>query len=137
MCFSGEFSKLTGTHIPFKHLGFPSLEACLKSTGEFMIRNHAGVSIVHVIASYKTQYLIELIHKQKSKPPKKRNVSYLILLIEIIIIWKFVYLQYAYKKANASNSSYQSKYYSKPRSYNNRPINVNNKNIFENFNFKI
>lgn len=69
-----DFFDLTGAHIPYKNLGFPSLEACLNSSGQFTIQNRAGVSIVHAVASNKTQHLTELIRKQKSKPPKKKKV---------------------------------------------------------------
>lgn len=84
ICFTEDFFNLTGTHIPYKTLGFLSLEACLNSSGQFTIQNRGGISIVHAVASNKTQHLTELIKKQKSKPPKKKNVSYLILFIEII-----------------------------------------------------
>lgn len=75
--------KLTGTRIPYKNLGFSSLEACLNSSRQFTIQNRGGVSIVHAVASNKTQHLTELINKQKSKPPKKKPVR--VNFIEIII----------------------------------------------------
>jgi len=70
-----EYFKMTGGRIPFRQLGFSSLEALLQSSGKFTIKNYGGDTIVQALASNKTQHLTELIKKQKSKPPKKKPVS--------------------------------------------------------------
>lgn len=56
-------------------MGFPSLEALLRKSEKFTIQKHGGVNIVQALATNKTQHLTELIKKQKSKPPKKKQVS--------------------------------------------------------------
>lgn len=72
---AGEYSKITGDKIPFRKLGFSSLENLLQSSGKFSIKNYGGNVIVQALVSSKTQHLTELIKKQKSKPPKKKPVS--------------------------------------------------------------
>lgn len=67
-----EYFKLNGERIPFRQLGFPSLEALLQSSGKFDIQNYGGNAIVKALSTSKTQHLTELIKKQKSKPPKKK-----------------------------------------------------------------
>ncbi|KAL5233145.1 hypothetical protein ACI65C_000555 [Semiaphis heraclei] len=67
-----EYSKITGDKIPFRKLGFSSLENLLQSSGKFSIKNYGGNVIVQALVSSKTQHLTELIKKQKSKPPKKK-----------------------------------------------------------------
>jgi hypothetical protein len=66
---------LNGARVPFKELGFSSIEELLNSTGNFTIQNRRGVKIVQILSNKKTQHLTELISKQKSKPPKKNPVS--------------------------------------------------------------
>lgn len=70
-----EYFKITGERIPFRQLGFSSLETLLQSSGKFKIQNYGGGAIVQALATSKTQHLTELIKKQKSKPPKKKPVS--------------------------------------------------------------
>lgn len=70
-----EYFKLNGERIPFKQLGFSSLENLLQSSEKFKIQNYGGAVIVQALATSKTQHLTELIKKQKSKPPKKKPVS--------------------------------------------------------------
>lgn len=70
---TGDLLELTGSRIPYKDLGYPSLEACINSSGEFIIRNHGGVNIVYAVPSNKTQHLCDLIKKQKSKLPGKKK----------------------------------------------------------------
>ncbi|XP_022167500.1 tudor domain-containing protein 7-like isoform X3 [Myzus persicae] len=67
-----EYFKVTGERIPFRQLGFSSLETLLQSSGKFIIKNNGGGAIVQALATSKTQHLTELIKKQKSKPPKKK-----------------------------------------------------------------
>jgi len=70
-----EYFKVTGERIPFRQLGFSSLETLIQSSGKFTIQNYGGSVIVQALATSKTQHLTELIKKQKSKPPKKKPVS--------------------------------------------------------------
>lgn len=74
LIFTGDYFKLNGEQIPYRSLGFSSLEDLLFSSGKFTIQNHGGVKIVQALATNKTQHLTELIKKQKSKPPKKKPV---------------------------------------------------------------
>lgn len=80
---TGDYSKLNGERIPFKSLGFSSLETLLLSSGKFIIQNRGGDKIVQALTTNKTQHLTDLIKKQKSKPPKKKSVSVLLKLIRI------------------------------------------------------
>lgn len=66
---------MNGEQIPYRNLGFLSLEDLLLSSKKFAIQNHGGVNVVQALANNKTQHLTELIKKQKSKPPKKKPVS--------------------------------------------------------------
>jgi len=70
-----EYFRFNGERIPFRELGFSSLEDLLQSSGKFKIQNNGGVATVQALATSKTQHLTELIKKQKSKPPKKKPVS--------------------------------------------------------------
>lgn len=72
---TGDLLEITGTRIPYKNLGYPSLEAYINSSKEFKISNRGGVSIVYAVASNKTKHLTDLIKKQKSKPSKKKKTS--------------------------------------------------------------
>ncbi|XP_050522077.1 uncharacterized protein LOC126894827 [Daktulosphaira vitifoliae] len=69
-----DYFKVIGERIPFKKLGFPSIEALIQSSDNFYIQSRGGVSVVHAVANEKTQHLNELIQRQKSKPPKKNKL---------------------------------------------------------------
>lgn len=72
---SGEYYSLIGERIPLKDLGC-SLESLLISTGKFSIFNDKGIKTVIAKTTSKTQHLTDLIKKQKTKPPKKKSVSF-------------------------------------------------------------
>uniref|UniRef100_A0A2S2PIN6 Tudor domain-containing protein 7 n=1 Tax=Schizaphis graminum TaxID=13262 RepID=A0A2S2PIN6_SCHGA len=91
-----EYFKLNGERIPFRQLGFPSLEALLQSSGKFNIQNYGSGTIVQALGTSKTQHLTDLIKKQKSKPPKKKP---------------FIGLKYAPRKFDTSNT------YNRPNNY--------------------
>ncbi|XP_025206964.1 tudor domain-containing protein 7B isoform X2 [Melanaphis sacchari] len=94
-----EYFKLNGERIPFKQLGFPSLEALLQSSKKFNIQNYGGNAIVKAVGNSKTQHLTELIKKQKSKPPKKKP---------------FIGSQNAPRKFGTSNTYNRPNNYSRP-----------------------
>jgi len=86
-----EYLKVTGERIPFRQLGFSSLETLLQSSGKFTIQNYGGGAIVQALATNKTQHLTELIKKQKSKPPKKKPVSVNSNKLNIINCYQFIF----------------------------------------------
>ncbi|XP_025412792.1 tudor domain-containing protein 7-like isoform X2 [Sipha flava] len=93
-----DYTTLNGARVPFKELGFSSIEELLNSTGNFTIQNRRGVKIVQILSNKKTQHLTELISKQKSKPPKKNP---------------YMGNKFAPRKYNNSNSHNKSINYSK------------------------
>lgn len=59
-----------GKRIPYKKIGFNSLEALLKSESSLMIKKIDGDTFVDAHQSEKSSHISDLVRKQKSSKPK-------------------------------------------------------------------
>ncbi|XP_050440496.1 uncharacterized protein LOC126845703 isoform X2 [Adelges cooleyi] len=69
-----DYFGLVGQRIPYRKLGFSSLEALFQSSNQFHLEHRGGTLWVNMVNNDKTQHLTDLIKKQKSKPPKKKKM---------------------------------------------------------------
>ncbi|GLG96355.1 Tdrd7 [Gryllus bimaculatus] len=71
-CLDRDFKVLIGHSIPFRKLGFDSLEQFLRSIPDVSISKKNGETIVAVLPSKNTEHLASLVARQKSAPKKVR-----------------------------------------------------------------
>lgn len=90
--FTVEVYQITGSRIPYKKLGHPSLEALLISSKQFTFQNRNGVIFVQAVSSDKTQHLTDLIKKQKSKN-KKNQVWVKFIYIKVDIKYPDIHIK--------------------------------------------
>jgi len=69
---SADYYNLIGEHIPYRNLGFNSIEEFLYSLKNVFKIKNKGINIfVQVVSGGKTQHLEKMISKQKTKVKKK------------------------------------------------------------------
>jgi len=64
---SADYYNLIGEPIPYRKLGYNSLEEFLEPLKAFKIKNKGLSKFVNVISDGKTQHLEKMINKQKTK----------------------------------------------------------------------
>ncbi|XP_068626612.1 tudor domain-containing protein 7A [Battus philenor] len=124
-----DYRELQGEWIPFKKLGYPSLEKLFQDVPGFKITQVNGEWYVDAIASQETQHIATMVARQK--PSKKTNVK-------LSYPNRFPKKQGSWRKP-APSSNYSSNYenqYSKQyyRVKSNVPYNSNNGNKFNKYN---
>lgn len=74
---SGDYRELQGEWIPFKKLGYPSLDKLFLDVPGFKVTQQNGEWYVDAIASQETQHIASMVARQKStkKTPSSYPVS--------------------------------------------------------------
>lgn len=78
LCFykTGDFKELQGEWIPFKRLGYPSLEKLFQDVPGFKVKEINGEWYVDAIASQETQHIATMVAKQKSSKKTGPKLNY-------------------------------------------------------------
>lgn len=73
----GDYRELQGEWIPFRKLGYSTLEELFQDVPGFKVFNVNGEWVVDAVASQETQHIATMVARQKStkRPPAKLNYS--------------------------------------------------------------
>ncbi|XP_049521647.1 uncharacterized protein LOC119450179 isoform X3 [Dermacentor silvarum] len=73
-----EYRTLTGTRIPYRQMGFSTLEEYLRSIPDVvrLSTNADGNTVVHVVVSESTAHVAQMVRGQKSSKPRPVRKSY-------------------------------------------------------------
>lgn len=77
----GDFKTIIGENIPYRKLGYQSLEAFLKSISDIKISNKGGQIYVEALPNEKSYHLSKLIAQQKSS--NKKEVTFILCMIHV------------------------------------------------------
>lgn len=81
--FLGDYRELQGEWIPFKKLGYPTLEKLFQDVPGFKITQVNGDWVVDAIASQETQHIASMVARQKTNKKQiiklNHTVSFIIL----------------------------------------------------------
>ena len=73
---AGDYKMLAGSEIPYRKLGYPTLEQFLKSVpGVSLSLGEGGEAILKAIPSKSTAHLAAMVSRQKSVSKKSRHSS--------------------------------------------------------------
>ncbi|XP_014255922.1 tudor domain-containing protein 7A-like [Cimex lectularius] len=67
---NSDYQQLLGENIPYKQLGFKSLESFLESLPDISIRHKNGEMFVEAVASANSQHITKLVERQKKSSKK-------------------------------------------------------------------
>lgn len=93
MFFSEDFRNLTELPgIPFRQLGYRSLEDFLRSTDAVRISQRNGQLIVEASSNEKTQHITNMVARQKTSKPKSKKKNSMRMPVSLMIYF-FPFLQ--------------------------------------------
>lgn len=91
--YTGDYRELQGEWIPFKKLGYSSLDKLFLDVPGFKVSQNGGEWYVDAIASQETQHIATMVARQK---PSKKATPKLNGPVRILIIYLFKVKLYCY-----------------------------------------
>lgn len=70
-----DYRELEGGPLMYKKYGFPNADEFLKSTGEFVVQNRMGETIIFVKPSKESAHILKMVAAQKSTKTRKSGFS--------------------------------------------------------------
>ncbi|XP_012549270.1 tudor domain-containing protein 7 isoform X1 [Bombyx mori] len=120
-----DYKELQGEWIPFKKLGYPSLEKLFLDVSGFKVSQVNGEWYVDAIASQETQHIAAMVARQKPSKKSGSKVNYLNRLPKKQGIWR----KPASNNTLNYGSQYSNQYY---RAKSGAPLNNNSYNNYKN-----